>query len=117
MPDLELEDDPFHDQEGTHSVHAHYRYKVRGRWYFSRRLSYRSTAWIRFRDALDMIDGMKPGKEVDVFLRPAQARSRRAHPGQLDHQHRLPGPVPRRRRDPGVHLVALMRAPGTILPQ
>ena len=70
MPDLELEDDPFRDQEGTHSVHAHYRYKVRGRWYFSRRLSYRSTYWIRFRDALDMIDGMKPGKEVDVFYDP-----------------------------------------------
>ena len=70
MPDFELEKDPFHDDEGTHSVHAHYRYKVHGRWFQSRRLSYRATAWIRFGEALEMIDGMKVGKEVDVFYDP-----------------------------------------------
>jgi len=70
MPDFEFEKDPFRDEEGTHSVHAHYRYQVAGRWFQSRRLSYRATAWIRFGEALEMIDGMKVGKEVDVFYDP-----------------------------------------------
>jgi hypothetical protein len=51
-------------------VHAHYRYKVGARWYHSRRLSYRATQWIRFGTALDMIHGMRAGREVDVFYDP-----------------------------------------------
>ena len=70
MPDLQLENDPFRDKECTHSVHARYAYRVGGRWYKARRVSYRATSWIRFREALDMIYGMRPGKEVDVWYDP-----------------------------------------------
>jgi hypothetical protein len=70
MPDLELDQDPFKDREGTHSVHARYRYKVNGRWYDGRRVSYAATRWIRFRDALQMIEGLRTGREVDVFYDP-----------------------------------------------
>ena len=70
MPDLQLESDPFRDEEGTHSVHARYAYKVGGRWIQARRVSYRATYWIRFHEALDMIHGMRPGREVDVWYDP-----------------------------------------------
>jgi hypothetical protein len=72
MPDLQLEGDPFRDEEGTHSVHARYAYKVGARWYRARRVSYRATWWIRFGEALDMIHGMRPGREVDVWYDPRQ---------------------------------------------
>ena len=72
MPDLELDQDPFKDHEGTHSVHAHYRYKVNGRWYHGRRVTYAATRWIRFREALRMIEGLRTGREVDVFYDPAK---------------------------------------------
>jgi hypothetical protein len=72
MPDLQLPQDPFRDEEGTHSVHARYRYRVDGRWYHGRRVSYRATHWIRFREALRMIEGMRAGREVDVFYDPGK---------------------------------------------
>jgi len=72
MPDFEFENDPFRDQEGTHSVHARYSYQVGTRRYFGKRLSYRTTHWIRFREALDMIEGWRPGVEVDVFYDPGK---------------------------------------------
>ena len=60
------------DPEGTHSVHARYSYQVGTRRYFGKRLSYRTTHWIRFREALGMIEGWRPGVEVDVFYDPAK---------------------------------------------
>ena len=70
MPDLEPDFMPLDDEEGTHSVHAHYRYRVGTRWYDSRRLTYRAARWIRFREALDMIDGLRVGREVEVWYDP-----------------------------------------------
>ena len=70
-PDLYLgENDPFGDHEGTHSVHAHYRYRVGTKWYDSRRLTYRMARWIRFGEALDMIEGLRVGREVEVWYDP-----------------------------------------------
>jgi len=70
-PDLYLgENDPFGDHEGTHSVHAHYRYQVGTRWYTSKRLTYRMARWIRFGEALDMIEGLRVGREVEVWYDP-----------------------------------------------
>lgn len=68
--DLDFEDDPFADKEGTHSVHAHYRYKVGATWYESKRLTYRMARWIRFREALAMIEGLRVGREVEVWYDP-----------------------------------------------
>ena len=64
------EQDPFGDHEGTHSVHAHYRYQVGTQWYDSKRLTYRLARWIRFREALAMIDGLRVGREVEVWYDP-----------------------------------------------
>jgi hypothetical protein len=72
MPQVPVEGAPFHDEEGTHSVHARYAYKVGGRWHQASRVSYRTTHWVRFNEALDMIYGMRPGKEIDVWYDPDQ---------------------------------------------
>lgn len=58
------------DAEGTHSAHAHFRYKVGTRWFESKRLSYRMTSDIRFREALEMIEGLHVGREVEVWYDP-----------------------------------------------
>ena len=51
-------------------MHAHYRYRVGATWYHGKRLTYRASRWIRFREALDMIDGLRVGREVEVWYDP-----------------------------------------------
>jgi hypothetical protein len=67
--------------EGTHTVRAHYRYQVAGRWYEARRMSYGFAHNLRFGRALDLMHGLRRGSEVDVFYDPGRPQRAVLIPG------------------------------------
>lgn len=78
------EDDTLHDvddTEGTHSIHARYRYKVGTRWYDGKRVGYGIASGLRFSEALDYLHGRRAGSEVDVYYDPEKPERAVLFPG------------------------------------
>ena len=69
------------DSEATHSVFAHYTYKVDGRIYEGKRLSYRTMHSLSFDEALDHLHGRRKGSEIDVYYDPTDPRRAVMLPG------------------------------------
>ena len=69
------------DSEATHSVFAHYTYKVDGRIYEGKRLSYRTMQSLSFDEALDHLHGRRKGSEVDVYYDPGKPQRAVLYPG------------------------------------
>lgn len=58
--------------DGNHSANVRYAYKVLGTAFVCTRLSYRPTRWILFSEAIDYLQGLRSGIEVDAFYDPAR---------------------------------------------
>lgn len=60
------------DDDGgvTHSAKVHYSYKIGARVFESTCLTYRPSSGLVFSKALDLLQGITQGKEVDVFYDP-----------------------------------------------
>jgi len=84
-----VDDMPFplagpHAQDGHHSAHVRYAYRVGARAFESMRLSYRPTRWILFSEAVDYLHGLRRGTQVDVHYDPRNPARAVLLPGPSD---------------------------------
>lgn len=83
-----------YDEDGdghvSHGVEVRYSYRVAGRSYQSRRLTYRPTWGLVFAKAVDLLRGIAPGREVVVYHHPrVHSRSVLVPGASLDNVFRI----------------------------